>query len=82
MRHGDGSEFYWHTVVGLTQWEHPEVSFLTGVAARLVEARRVDVERALGEQRTPTPTATAPPDIAAKASAVLGTSTSTRNRRD
>jgi hypothetical protein len=82
MRHGDGSEFYWHTVVGLTQWEHPEVSFLTGVAARLVEARRVDVERALGEHRTPTPTATAPPDIAAKASAVLGTSTSTRNRRD
>jgi hypothetical protein len=48
MRHGDGSELYWHTVVGLTQWEHPEVSFLTGVAARLVEARRVDVERALG----------------------------------
>ena len=44
------SEYYWNTITGSTQWEHPEVSFLTGVAARLVEARRTDIALACSRE--------------------------------
>ena len=32
----DGTAFYWNTVCGATQWEHPHVSFLVGVTARIL----------------------------------------------
>ena len=32
----DGSEYYGHASCGIAQWEHPQVSFLTGVARALV----------------------------------------------
>lgn len=34
----DGQEFYWNALSGMTQWEHPHTSFLTGVADRLKSA--------------------------------------------
>jgi len=30
-----GDEFYWHALLGWAQWEHPQVSLLSGVAAAL-----------------------------------------------
>lgn len=32
----DGDTFYWHPACGLAQWEHPHVSFLSGVTVRLL----------------------------------------------
>ena len=37
--------FYWNTISGLTQWEHPFVAYLAGVVERLVDARAVEEER-------------------------------------
>ena len=36
--HSDGRIYYSNAVCGLAQWEHPMVSYLTGVALKLVEA--------------------------------------------
>jgi hypothetical protein len=36
---GGTSDYYWHTASGLSQWEHPHVAYLAGVARRLIEAR-------------------------------------------
>ena len=41
----DGTAFYWNTVCGATQWEHPHVSFLTGVATRLVRERKAEAAK-------------------------------------
>ena len=41
------ADFYWNTVCGLMQWEHPHVSYLAGVAERLVELRAEEARRAL-----------------------------------
>ena len=35
----EGDTYYFHAGWGLSQWEHPHVSFLSGVAARLVKER-------------------------------------------
>jgi len=37
-RHGVTDAYYWQPACGWTQWEHPHVSFLAGVARRLIEA--------------------------------------------
>ena len=44
-----GLEYFWHTVGGLTQWEHPHVSLLSGVCRRLIKERADEMKRALGE---------------------------------
>ena len=31
-----GETYYWHAACGLAQWEHPHISFLSGVASRLI----------------------------------------------
>ena len=38
VEHSDGRIYYSNAVCGLAQWEHPMVSYLTGVALKLVEA--------------------------------------------
>ena len=49
------SHYHWSAVCGLLQWEHPEVSYLCGVAARLVEARVEATRRALLGQESGSP---------------------------
>ena len=44
-----GLAYYWNAVSGLTQWEHPHVSLLTGVSRRLVQARVDEYTLAMGE---------------------------------
>ena len=36
----EGTEYYWNALLGAAQWEHPQVSFLTGVASGLRELRQ------------------------------------------
>ena len=36
----EGSEYYWNMMVGWAQWEHPQVSLLTGVANNLKKRLR------------------------------------------
>jgi hypothetical protein len=31
----EGTEYYWSAVLGASQWEHPSVSFITGVGLAL-----------------------------------------------
>ena len=38
VEHSDGRIYYSNAVCGLAQWEHPMVSYLTGVAGELVKA--------------------------------------------
>jgi len=35
----DGGEYYWNSIVGTAQWEHPQTSFLTGVVRCLKRLR-------------------------------------------
>ena len=35
----EGLEYYWNAIVGSAQWEHPQVSYLTGVAKHLRSLR-------------------------------------------
>ena len=44
-----GVVYYWSTVSGLAQWEHPHVSLLSGVCRRLIKERADEMKRALGE---------------------------------
>jgi len=40
-----GQDYYWNMATGITQWEHPHVAFLCGVAKRLIEARTEEAKR-------------------------------------
>ena len=35
----EGTEYYWSVLLGATQWEHPMISMLTGVARALQKRR-------------------------------------------
>ena len=35
----EGTEYYWNAIVGCAQWEHPYVSYLSGVASGLVKLK-------------------------------------------
>eukprot|EP00966_Prymnesium_polylepis_P079848 1850360-Prymnesium_polylepis.1 len=37
--------FYWHPTTALAQWEHPQESFVSGLAARFVRARQEETDR-------------------------------------
>ena len=44
------SEYYWNATLGVAQWEHPQLSYISGVATRLVQSiarARGRAERAL-----------------------------------
>ena len=45
---GGNAEYYWNAASGHTQWEHPHVSFLTGVAKKLIQTRAEEARRARG----------------------------------
>ena len=68
----DEATFYWSVASGLTQWEHPEVSFISGVATRLVSARQRDLSRALGEAHGPPLPAADEQETHEKVEAALG----------
>ena len=40
LRHetAEGKVFFWNAALGVSQWEHPQVAYLTGVTTRLVNA--------------------------------------------
>ena len=52
---GQADEYYWNTLLGYAQWEHPQLSFLTGVATYLKglhkkEADAADAEKAKADR--------------------------------
>ena len=40
----EGSAFYWSALLGWAQWEHPQISLLTGVANDLKKRMRAEQE--------------------------------------
>ena len=43
----EGSAFYWNSLTGGAQWEHPQISLLTGVANDLKRRMKAEAEKAL-----------------------------------
>ena len=48
----DGPPYYWNPVCNIAQWEHPYVSYLTGVARQLAPVRKVVTSKALSTPRS------------------------------
>ena len=47
----DGPPYYWNPVCNVAQWEHPYVSYLTGVARQLAPVRKVVTSKILSTPR-------------------------------
>ena len=47
---GQADEYYWNTLLGYAQWEHPQLSFLTGVATYLKGLHKKETDAADAEK--------------------------------
>ena len=80
---GFANEYYYNAPSGVAQWEHPQTSFLTGVATRLLrwrEGSKHDDKRGLGRRPTPAHK-TSSTGSAASAESAAGSSDETASAR-